>query len=237
MPGIDSNTKLTLVYFPIGGRAEAIRLTAAAGGIPFTNKVLTFPEFKDAKDNTDIMPLGQLPVLEVEKDGKKSVVTQSGAILRYFGKLGGLYPSSDMEAMQVDTMLYILEDLASSVILSVKGAVRSLVSDQEWEDTRKLEIRKRWLETDVPKFLGFIEKSLEKSEAGWLVGSSPTVADIKLYTDLTWYFGGVLDGIPTDLLDSYPACKALMGKVEAIDGVKKWMDHYSKPYSSFDFSP
>jgi glutathione S-transferase len=237
MTGLDSNTKLTLVYFPIGGRAEAIRLAAAAGGIPFTNKVLTFPEFKDAKDNAEIMPLGQLPVLEIEKDGGKSVITQSGAILRYFGKLGGLYPSSDLDAMQVDSMLYLLEDLAGAIILSVKGAVRSHVSEDEWGDDVKLAIRKRWLETDVPKFLGFIEKSLEKSTSGWLVGEAPTVADIKLYTDLTWYCGGVLDGIPKDMLDSYPACKALMGKVEAIEGVHKWMQHYSKPYSTFEFKP
>jgi Glutathione S-transferase len=237
MTGLDSNTKLTLVYFPIGGRAEAVRLTAAAGGIPFTNKVMTFPEFKEAKENADLMPLGQLPVLEIEKDGIKSVVAQSGAILRYFGKLGGLYPSSDVDAMQVDSMLYLLEDLAGAIILSVKGAVRSHISNDEWADDVKLGIRKRWLETDVPKFLGFIEKSLEKSASGWLVGDTPTVADIKLYTDLTWYFGGVLDGIPTNLLDSYPACKALMKKVEAIDGVHKWMEQYSKPYATFDFKP
>ena len=34
-----TDSKLTLVYFPIGGRAEPIRLTAAVGGIAFTNKV------------------------------------------------------------------------------------------------------------------------------------------------------------------------------------------------------
>jgi len=237
MTGLDSNTKLTLVHFPIGGRAEAIRLTAAAGGIPFTNKVMTFPEFQQIKGNTDILPLGQLPVLEIEKDGSKSIITQSGAILRYFGKLAGLYPSSDVDAMQVDSMLYLLEDLAGGIILSVKGAVRSLISENEWGDEVKLEIRKRWLATDVPKLLGFVEKSLAASESGWLVGETPTVADIKLYTDLTWYFGGVLDGVPTDMLDSYPACKALMKKVEAIDGVHKWMEQYSKPYPTFDFKP
>ena len=51
MTGLDTNTKLALLYFPIGGRAEAIRLSAAAGKIPFTNKVLTFPECMDVMND------------------------------------------------------------------------------------------------------------------------------------------------------------------------------------------
>jgi glutathione S-transferase len=98
MSGLDSHTKLSLLYFPIGGRAEAIRLTAAAGGIAFTNKVLTFPEFMEVKHDKELIPLGQIPVLHIEKDGKTRTVTQSLAILRYFGKIRGLYPSDEILA-------------------------------------------------------------------------------------------------------------------------------------------
>jgi len=56
------------------------------------------PEFINAKNNIEILPLGQLPVLHIEiviggtgtgtgRGGR--VVSQRSAILRYFGKLVG----------------------------------------------------------------------------------------------------------------------------------------------------
>lgn len=52
----------------------------------------------ELKPNT---PMGQLPILEV--DGKK--VCQSGALLRYAGKLAGLYPEDAWKALKVDEFL------------------------------------------------------------------------------------------------------------------------------------
>jgi glutathione S-transferase len=237
MSGLDSHTKLSLLYFPIGGRAEAIRLTAAAGGIAFTNKVLTFPEFMEVKHDKELIPLGQVPVLHIEKDGKTRTVTQSLAILRYFGKIGGLYPSDEILALDVDSLLALLEDLLKTLILTVGGAVSALVSDTEWTGEEKIKIRKRWIEKSLPKFLGFIEDTLKSSKSGWLVGDSVTIADINLYTDLTWVSSGILDGIPTTVLDEYPGCKELMEKVKTVNGIEQWTDKYSKPYSSFDYEP
>mmetsp|Transcript_25849 Transcript_25849/g.43961 ORF Transcript_25849/g.43961 Transcript_25849/m.43961 type:complete len:154 (-) Transcript_25849:56-517(-) len=79
--------KLTLVYFGLGGRAEAIRLAAAVGKIPFTNKSLTFKDFSAEKGT---FPLQEVPVLEIEEPGKeKYAIPQSVAILRYIGKMAG----------------------------------------------------------------------------------------------------------------------------------------------------
>jgi glutathione S-transferase len=231
-----STTKLTLTYFPIGGKAEPIRLTAAAGGIAFTNKVMSPAAFKQAKIDADgTLPLGQLPILEIETDGEKLTLTQSAAILRYFGKLGGLYPTDDIEAMQVDGMMCILDDLVATLGMSARGAVGSMISDTEWTTEEKIAIRVKWMENALPRFLGFIEKGLESSESGWLVGDNVSIADIRMYTDLAWISSGVLDGIPVTVLEEYPCCLALMEKVKGVEGVKKWMDMYSKPYPTFDF--
>lgn len=78
--------KLTLVYFGFANRAEPIRLAAAIGRIAFTNKSIQYQDFSSHKDE---LPLGQLPILEIESGGKKLVIPQAHAILRYFGKLGG----------------------------------------------------------------------------------------------------------------------------------------------------
>ena len=185
----------------------------------------------------DDLPFGQLPVLEIESaDGEKRTVTQSDAILRYFGKLAGLYPKDEVVAMEVDEMLSIFDDLADPIILTVMGAVKALVSDDTaWTDVEKIAIRKRWLDQKVPKFMGHIENTLKKSSSGWLVGDSASIADLRFYCELGWFTGGILDGIPPTLLDDYPACVALMEKVKTLEGIKKWMDQYSKPYATFDF--
>lgn len=81
--------QLKLTYFDFHcGRAEPTRLAMHLGGVPFEGHRFTFPEFADVRKST---PFGQVPTLHV--DG--TVVTQSDAIIRYVGKLAGLYPSTD----------------------------------------------------------------------------------------------------------------------------------------------
>jgi len=47
---------------------------------------------------------------------------------------------------------------------------------------------------------------------------------------MTWYSQfarlaeGDLDGVPADLLDAYPKCRALVDKVEAIPSVHAWQE-------------
>eukprot|EP00978_Attheya_sp_CCMP212_P037326 scaffold174999_cov52-Attheya_sp.AAC.4 len=235
---MSSDTKLTLTYFPIGGRAEAIRLTAAVGSIAFTNQSMSSAEFAEAqKANSPTMPFGQVPVLQIEKDGTSQTITQSDAILRYFGKLAGLYPTDEIQALKVDELMAILQDAVSPLVMTVRGAVKSHISDSDWTSEEKLEIRGRWLKTDMPKYLGEIESVLKASTSGWLVGETVTIADIRLFVGLNWISGGILDGIPTSVVDGYPCCIALMEKVKSIDKIKEWMEKYPKPYETFDFKP
>lgn len=228
--------KLTLTYFPIAGRAEPIRLAAAAGKIPFTNHILSFPEFMAKKES---FPFGQVPVLEMQmEDGSVKSITQSNAILRYVGKLGGLYPTNEIQAMEVDEILDILDDMAEPIRVSVRGAVRTLISETEFTDEEKLAIRTRWM-SKFPLFLEKIESKLVASSSGWVIGSEKvTIADIAISVVLTWIKSGILDGIPTSVLDKFPACLALIEKVANVEGIKKWKETYSMPYAStFDFVP
>jgi glutathione S-transferase len=228
-------SKLTLTYFKIGGRAEAIRLAAAAGKVPFTNKTISFPEFAELKKS---FPLGQVPILEIEMpSGEKSTITQSDAILRYFGKRGGLYPTDDLLAMKVDSTLNILEDLSATLVLTVKGAKGVGLSENDWTSEEKISIRQTWVEKSLPRFLSPIETDLKASKSGWIVGDSVTIADLLLYAKLNWIKGGVLDGIPPEVLNDYPACLALFEKVKTVGGIKEWMETYSVPYESFDYQP
>ena len=231
----ETPSKLTLTYFPIGGRAEPIRLAAAAGKIAFTNKTISFPEFKELKH---ALPLGQVPILEIEMpSGEKTTMTQSDAILRYFGKRGGLYPADDLLALEVDATLTILEDLTEILGLTIRGAKGAGLSDTEWTSEEKIAIRHTWVEKSLPRYLGLVEANLKASTSGWIVGDTVTIADLALFTKLSWIGKGVLDGISKEVLNDYPACLANMEKVKTVDGIKEWMETYSVPYASFDYQP
>jgi len=231
-----SAPKLSLTYFPLGGRAEPIRLTCAASGIAFTNKSVTYQEFGQY---VATYPLRQVPVLEVEIDGTTKVITQTSAMLRYVGKLGGMYPKDDdFAALEIDEILSLLDDLRNPVVMTIMGKVKSLLSDSgHFTDDETLAIRQRWLKKTVPKILAFLEKKLEASTSGFLVGESLTIADVSTFTDLKWFGSGVLDGVSNDYLDPFPKCIELLERVENHEGVKKWTDKYSKPYGTFDYEP
>lgn len=49
---------ITLIYFTVAGRAEAIRLALVLGGIEFEDKRLTFEEFRSSE-------FKYLPVMQV----------------------------------------------------------------------------------------------------------------------------------------------------------------------------
>eukprot|EP00542_Grammatophora_oceanica_P020373 CAMPEP_0194038430 /NCGR_PEP_ID=MMETSP0009_2-20130614/10662_1 /TAXON_ID=210454 /ORGANISM="Grammatophora oceanica, Strain CCMP 410" /LENGTH=234 /DNA_ID=CAMNT_0038680919 /DNA_START=24 /DNA_END=728 /DNA_ORIENTATION=+ len=228
--------KHTLTYFGMGGRAEPIRLAAVIGRFPFTNKAVAYKDFGEMVAG---LPLGQLPILEIEEGGTKTVIPQSDAILRYFGKQTGLYPDDPVEAMQVDSLLDTIKDLEMPLDVTFMGPVRFLFADKEWEEEDKLAMRKRILEKAIPKYLGFVEGKLRDNGTGWLVGKNVTIADLRLYYPCQLMIGkGILDGIPAESLDAYPNIKTCMTGIEKIPQVAAWYEKYpGGKYGNFDFVP
>lgn len=134
--------RLTLSYFETAGRAEPIRLAAAIGKVPFTNRTMVRGDWSETKR---FSPLKQLPTLMVIEPGKDLVTApQSTAILRYFGKLGGLYPADEMEAVQVEFMMESIAHALRLVEMTTTGAVKSLVIDVLFnEEEERQQIQRR----------------------------------------------------------------------------------------------
>ena len=59
--------------------------------------------------------------------------------------------------------------------------------------------------------------------AGFYVGSSMTIADLAMYRLVGWISGGVLDGLPTNLVDSYPQIKANVEATKSNEKVKAYL--------------
>src|ERR1700758_1259564 len=98
--------KLKLTYFDFdGGRGEPARLALHIGGVAFGDQRITGKDWPAFRDKT---PFFALPTLEV--DGQ--VVSQSNSINRYVGKLSGLYPKDDWQALLCDEVMDAAEDIS-----------------------------------------------------------------------------------------------------------------------------
>ncbi|RUS71429.1 hypothetical protein EGW08_020812 [Elysia chlorotica] len=98
--------KYQLIYFPVRGRGENIRLLLNDNGVDY-EEVNCGPRETWLKEYKPQMAFGQAPCL---KDGELSLV-QSNAILRYLARKHGLYGSSDVEATMIDILNDGVEDL------------------------------------------------------------------------------------------------------------------------------
>lgn len=154
--------QLTLTYFDGTGRAELTRLIFAFGGIAFQDERVKKEDFPALKPS---LPLGQLPVLQV--DGK--TYAQSMAIARYAAKLSGLYPQDPLQALAADMISETFMDLMVAVID---------YSYMEKDAAAKDEKAKKFASETFPKAFGLLET---KVQGPFFLGASPTYADVQLF--------------------------------------------------------
>lgn len=178
--------KLILTYFDFdGGRGEAARLVMHLGGIAFEDRRIAGKDWPALRDQ---MPFQALPVLEV--DGK--VITQSNTINRYVGKLAGLYPQDDWQAVLADELMEAVEDISTKIgnTMGLEGEARK-------------KAREVLVAGAIPRFLQQIEARLKAGGGEWFVDKRLTVADLKCFLWVRWLKSGALDHIPADIVDQH----------------------------------
>lgn len=201
--------RLTYFDFPFW-RAEVSRLALHLGGVPFEDVRPSRTEFRAMKE-AGALPFGQLPVLEV--DGV--MIAQSAAIARICGRLGGFYPSDDLvAAARVDEIL----DTANEITGLVSPSVR------ESDPARRAAMRETLGAETLPARLALLEARFHVHSGGhFFVGDAMTIADFAVWRLLGWLTGGVLDGIPTDLLDPNPGLRGHFQAIDAREDIQAWM--------------
>ena len=160
------------------------------------------------------LPYGQLPVLDV--DGVR--IAQSVAIARFCGKRAGLYPTSDLDQARVDELM----DTATQIT----GLLGPSFSESDPE--RRTEMRAKLVAHDLPKWFGFLEaRLLANGDSGFLVGDGLTIADLLIWKLLGWFTGGILDGVPTSVLNEHSHLQRHFQRIDALPQIREWMDrHY-----------
>jgi len=187
-------TSLRLRYMEFPGRAQAIRDALRIGRIDFVDEHLTDDQFRDCRAAGEF-PFGGIPVLVIETSAGTQCVAQSNAILRFSGRLTGLYPMDDpLQALKVDEALGVGEDINCLLEPSL----------HEEDAERKMAMRKMLAEETLPFWMECLERSLvTNGSTGFMVGKNLTIADLKLYWIIDWLTMGILDGIPKNLLDGF----------------------------------
>jgi glutathione S-transferase len=188
---------------------------------------LSREEFGKIKET---LPFGQIPILKVDD---KKVLFQETAILRYVGRLVGLYPNDPEGAVDVDIALCCVDGMFLSrknihclqldrmknssiwvILLDMYLAFQALF----WpEHPGKEIIQKKVIDERIPQVLGYLEKYLASKGTAFSAGNSLTIADLRIYSVIKFYKSGRLPGLSADLVDKYPHITKLYKAVESHD--------------------
>lgn len=223
--------QLKLTYFAFEGRAEMIRLAAVIGDVPFEDNRVSGEEFGKMRA-AGALPNNQLPLLEI--NGR--VTTQSLAMLRYVGRLGGLYPKCTHFQRAVDEAAETANDINATwtpcVWASVKPAALGFPDNFAKTEEGKAHIkamRESWVANTLPNLAKALIRLLDKNAGDdgqhrFLAGGEPTIADCIALPALKRYTLGFIDYVPTTVLDAYPALKAYIARVSALPKVAAYYE-------------
>jgi glutathione S-transferase len=187
-----------LSYFDFsGGRGEPIRILFHAAGIEFEDDRLSFEQFAQMRKST---PFDSVPVLRMDN----ITVTQSNAIMRYLGKLAGLYPTDEQQALYCDEVMDAVENLSFHI-----GQTMRLEGDALRAAREKL--AEGWMRT----FLRGLDGLLSRGGGAYFADKRFTVADLKAFFVIRWVQSGALDHIPKDIVQkTAPALGAYQARIE-----------------------
>ncbi len=195
--------QLKLTYFDFhGGRAEPIRLALAIGGVAFEDHRFGPADFPEVRKTT---PFGQVPTMHV--DGVQ--VTQCDSMLRYAGKLAGLYPTDAMQALLCDEVMYVVEEAGYKL-----GPTFRMTGDEQKAARLAL------VNGSMPVYLAWLQARLQAQGGEYFADKRLTVADLKVFVDVRALNSGRFDHVPKDLVENVaPALNAHNQRVAQHPGV------------------
>lgn len=198
-------TQPRLTYFDFAGsRGEECRLALHLAGIDFEDvrvRQAAWPALKPT------MPFGAMPVLELPG---KPPLAHSNAILVFIGRQHGLHPADAFEAARHESLMCACEELRHTITPTLR------ISDPE----QKRVAREALAANELRTWGAQVEQQL--GDGPFVSGGTLQVADLKLHMIVRWLTGGVLDHVPTTVLDHCPKLLRLSNAVAEHPGVLSW---------------
>lgn len=177
-------TTYRLTYFGFdGGRGEPIRIACHAAGLELDDHRISFDQFRDMRQD---FPFTAVPVFEI--DGEP--VTQSNAINRYVGKMAGLYPEDERQALYCDEVMDAIEDLSHYIVQTF-----GLQGDELKAAREKL------VDGWMTVFIRGLDTLLARGGGQYFADDRLTMADLKVFVQTRSLSSGNLDHVPVDLIE------------------------------------
>ncbi|UJR38738.1 hypothetical protein I4U23_031403 [Adineta vaga] len=197
-----------LYYFNLRGAAEVSRLIFAAAEQKYEDIRYERDQWPAHKSE---MPLGQMPVLEV--DGVQ--LPQSAAIARFLAKRFHLAGKDDFEQAKVDAVVDTIYDILKAFSPIV----------QEQDESKKQELTKKFFAEQLPKHLQNLEilGKLYGKGGAYFVDNQLTWADLLFHS-----FGETILGVDEKVLDNHSWLKHNRAEVEKHPKIAKYLKNRPK---------
>ncbi|EFP04973.1 hypothetical protein GCK72_023471 [Caenorhabditis remanei] len=195
-------------YFDVRGRGEVIRLLFHLADEKFEDERFGMEQWASYKPE---MPLGQVPVLEV--DGVK--ISQTTAIARYLGHQFHRAGTNAVDCARLDMIAEVIQEFMSSEGMGKFSRVLLGMIQANKEQFFKEKVL-----PDIEKYAPLIEKFLlENGNNGLLLGDRETWVDVFAAES----FSKVIDYGSPDALDAYPHILALINRIFNHPNIKKYV--------------
>lgn len=195
---------ITLYSMPSSGNSYKARLLLAFLGAPYVHKPMEYETeaLADAHASGEL-PLGKVPVLVTDSG---DVIPESNAILYYLAQGTDWWPSDSIDQTNVLGWMFFEQNRHETVI-AVRAALRKYASRAHLATPERMA---ELLEAGHG-VLQIMEDHLRTRN--WLVGSSPTIADVSLYayTHSAGEFGGFE-------MSRFPGVSAWLDRLAALPG-------------------
>ena len=202
-----SQPNYALIYFPVHGRAEPIRLLLASLGLPYTEREVTRDTWMSVRPT---LPLGQAPVLvEIDASGHETMVPQSQAILRHLGRRHGAYGATEAEQLRADVVAETVHDVRAVLAPQLAPGVRG-------KDPAAL---RATLTEKLPPGLARLELLHGQGQGDLFVGARPTWADCLAFD--------LLDSLQTvspTALEAFPGLSRFVAAMRASPGLATYLE-------------
>ena len=196
--------RLTLYSMPSSGNSYKIRLLFALMGRDYVHVALEDDSDALKQAHADgLLPQGKLPVLQLEDD---TLLPESNAILCYLSDGTGWMPDDKLVGARVLAWMFFEQNRHEPVI-AVRAALRQYPNRAHLATPERM----AGLLSDGHRILKILDDHL--SSRDWLVGSSPTVADISIYA-----YTHTADSRGGFDLTQFPAVIAWIARISSLPG-------------------
>ena len=202
-----------LWYWPgIPGRGEFIRLALEAGGIAYADKARE-PHVGEEGLMRDMAARRPEPFAPPYLVAEGKVIAQAADILLWLGERHGLAPADAAGRLWVhQCQLTVADAVAEAHDVHHPVALMAYYEDQTPEAGRRAE---EFRADRIPKYLGWFERALGRSQGDWLGGEAWSYADLSLFQ----LVDGLRFAFPkrmATLAPEHPRVAALHGRVAAL---------------------